>query len=205
MFAQKLRDTNVQKETLTLEGIVHDLTRLVKWQPTDILAYRLGSILIGTTVAVAAIWLRWWVAVLVLLFPLYHIVRAVLEYRVSHAKRRAVQAIRDRRDISIARVKLNAITEESVYAPHGGSGLRGPTLRYHRLVTVFHFSSGAQFRVPPFKRHYEWSPAFYITSKGLQNVSSAGEEFYYVSLQGHYDVAYIYPCERFDLDKSLET
>lgn len=196
----------MQKETLTLDGIVHDLSRLVKWQPTDMLAYRFASALIGTVVTVvAAVYIKyWWVAALVALFPLYHILRGVPEWHVARAKKRAVRAIRDRGDISIAMVKLNTITEEYIYEPHGGSGINGPTMRYKRLVTQYYFSSGARFRVPPFKRHYEWSPEFYITSKGLHNMSAVGDEFYYVFVQGFYDVAYIYPCKRFTLDKSLE-
>ncbi len=195
------------KETLTLEGIVHDLTRLAKWQPTDMLAYRFALSVIGTVATVvAAVYLKfWWITALVALFPLYHILCGVLEWRVLRAKKRAVRAIRDRGDISIARVKLNTITEEYIYEPHGGIGINGATLLYKRLVTQYYFSSGARFRVPPFRRHYEWSRDFYITTKGLHNMSAVGDEFYYVFVQGFYDVAYIYPCKRFDLDTSLET
>ncbi len=56
-----------------------------------------------------------------------------------------------------------------------------------------------------FRRHYEWSRDFYISSQGLHNMSTVGDEFYCVFVQGFYDVAYIYPCKRFALDKSLET
>ncbi len=196
----------MQKETLTLEGIVHDLTRLVKWQPTDLNAYRTGSALIGAalTVATAVFSRHWWIAVLISLFPIYHIVCGVLEYRVSRTKKLAVREMLDRSDISIATVKLNTIREEYIYEPHGASGLHGPILRYKRLITVYYFSSGARFRVPPFRRHYEWSRDFYITSKGLKNMSAAGDEFYFVSLQGFYDVAYVYPCKRFELNKTLD-
>ncbi len=195
------------KETLTFEGICYDLKRLVKWQPTDMNAYRIGATVSFLAMAVI-VWLalkRWWLVAAVSLFWVYHLVCGICEYGTWRAKKRAVDALCVRSDISVTTVKLNAITEEYIYQPHGTTSLfGGATLRYHRCITVYSFSSGARFRVPPFKQHYAWSREFHITSKGLENMSVPGDAFYFVSLQGFHDVAYIYPCKRFALAPSLE-
>ncbi len=44
---------------------------------------------------------------------------------------------------------------------------------------------------------------YYVSPKGLENISIEGDEFYYISLQGYPDVAYIYPCKNFILDEKL--
>ena len=54
------------------------------------------------------------------------------------------------------------------------------------------------------EKHYSWSKDFYLSSKGLENISMKGDEFYFVSLQSHHDIAYIYPCKNFELDENLK-
>ena len=87
-----------------------------------------------------------------------------------------------------------------IYEPHL-VGRRSNTIK---TITLYHFDGGSSWRLPPFDKHYEWSRDFYISPKGLENISIKGDEFYFVSLQAHHDIAYIYPCKNFELDKSLE-
>ena len=58
--------------------------------------------------------------------------------------------------------------------------------------------------MPDVLKHYDWSKEYNLSSEGLKNISVEGNEFFYVSLQGHPDVAYVYPCKFFELDKGLE-
>ena len=52
--------------------------------------------------------------------------------------------------------------------------------------------------------HYVWSKDYCLSSKGLDNISLQGDEFFYISLRGYYNVAYIYPCKLFELDETLK-
>jgi hypothetical protein len=106
----------------------------------------------------------------------------------------------DRNDISISIEVLSHISEETVYEPHAAGGRSHMT----KSITVFYFESGASWRIVRTDRHYDWSPEFYLSNRGLKDTSVRGNEFFYVSLQGHYDISYIYPCKMFELDDSLK-
>jgi hypothetical protein len=64
---------------------------------------------------------------------------------------------------------------------------------------MFYFEGGGSWRVPDVNRHYAWSEDYYMSPMGLINSSTEGEKFFFVCLQGYYDIAYIYPCDRFEL------
>jgi hypothetical protein len=106
----------------------------------------------------------------------------------------------ERGEISIGVEKLSSIRQEEIYEPHH-IGRRAQTTK---TVTFYYFESGIQWREPSIARHYQWSKEYYISSKGLENISISGDEFYYVVLQGNPDIAYIYPCKNFVLDESLK-
>lgn len=189
------------KEKLTLEAVKQDLKKAADrsisnksdWRFSYIIPITLIAILIGILLR------NPWIGMLIFSVAAYHIVRYVIEIKEYKAKKRAVTEIIDRGDISISVEQLSHIADETVYAPRTVMG-RG---RVAKTVKMFRFQSSVQWFVSPFDRHYEWSKEFNISTKGLENISVEGDDFFYVSLQGHHDIAYIYPCKSFDLDSSL--
>ena len=105
----------------------------------------------------------------------------------------------ERGDISISTEIFSHIANDVIYEPHRA----GTRTRTAKTITLYHFNGGSSWRAPFFERYYEWSKEYYISPKGLKNISIKGDEFYLVSLQAHRDIAYIYPCKNFELDKSL--
>lgn len=191
---------DMTKEKLTIDAIRQDLKRIAAWSISNKAGWRFSFIIPITLLAVLmGILLRNpWIGILIFLVALYHIIRYVIAYHEYKAKKRAVLEILDRADISISVERFSHIAVETVYEPHsGGSGNSA------KAVKVFCFQSFANWRVPPFDRHYKWSKEFDISTKGLENISIKGDDFFYVSLQEHPDIAYIYPCKNFDLDSSL--
>jgi hypothetical protein len=121
---------------------------------------------------------------------------AVRDYKMQ---KDAIKNILDRGDVCISVEKLSHIAEDTIYEPHRGRRRVHST----KIVTFYYFTSGGRWRVPS-GEHYEWSGDYRLSSKGLENVSLVGDEFYYVSLQGYHEVSYIYPCKYFELDASLK-
>ena len=189
------------KEKLTLEAIRQDLKKVTAWSISNKAEWRFSYIIPFTLLAIlVGIFLQNpWIGILIFLIAAYHIVRYVLEYQEYKAKKRAVTEMIERGDISISVEQLSHIAAVTIYEPHKGMR-RGSSAK---TVKVFNCHSSASWRVPPFDRHYEWSKEYYISTNGLENISIKGNDFYYVSLQKHPDIAYIYPCQSFDLDSRL--
>ena len=192
----------MQKETLTLPHIAHDLriaaqcgqSRVDEWRLPVICASAVLAVLLGIILK------NVWVALPFVAVAVYQVVRYVQSFRVYKAQTRAIEEIIDRGDISISVEKLSHIAEEVIYEPHS-------TGRHHkstRTVTFFYFESGISWRLLSIPRHYAWSKEHYVSPQGLMNISLAGDEFYYVSLQGHGDIAYVYPCKNFKPDSRLQ-
>ena len=80
-----------------------------------------------------------------------------------------------------------------------------PGMRDTKEVKFYYFSAGRSWRVPSTGCHYKWSKDYYFTTQGLLNISVSGNEFFYVSLQGHFEISYIYPCKFFTLSEELKT
>ena len=102
-------------------------------------------------------------------------------------------------EISISNEVFRNIAHETIYEPHRVGRRASVT----KMITVYYFNGGSSWRVPDVDKHYAWSHEFYISSKGLANISIVGDEFYFVSLQAHPEIAYIYPCKNFALDAEL--
>ena len=189
------------KEKLTLEAIRKDLMKVTAWKISNKAVWRFSYIIPFTLLAIlVGILLRNpWIGILIFSIAAYHIVRYVIEYQEYKAQKRAVTETVERGDISISVEQLSHIAVETIYEPHQ-IGRRG---RSTKTVKMFYFQSSANWRVPSFDRHYEWSKEFNISTNGLANISISGDDFYYVSLQKHHDIAYISPCKNFDLDSSL--
>ena len=132
----------------------------------------------------------------------YHIVRYVIEYKEYKKNQNAVMSLVFRGDFSISHVVFSHAADEVIYEPHRINMRR---TRATKIVKIFYFKSGISWRVPQVDNHYLWSKDMYLSSKGLENISVEGEEFYFISLQGYPDVSYIYPCKMFDIDASINT
>ncbi len=192
----------MKKEKLQLSNIAKDLKDIAFFDLSNVDDWRLSYIMPITLIAVLMGFFtkKIWIGLLIFSFAAYHIVRYAIEYKKYKAKKKAIIAVIDRGDISISVEKLSHIAEETVYEPYAHLGHSHSA----KVATLFYFVSGGSWRLPTFSKHYEWSKDYYISSQGLVNVSVSGDEFFFISLQGHYDIAYIYPCKFFELDSSLE-
>ena len=201
----------MKKETLTMEAIKQDLLNVVNFQLSNKTNWRFSYIAPITVLAVmAGIFLKnIFVGLLVFSVAAYHIARYVIEYKEYKTNKDAIISVLERGKFSIATEKLSHIANEIVYEPHSKPKLVLSRSRFNKAarltktITVYYFDGGTSWRLPNVDKHYSWSKEFYISAKGLENISIAGDEFFFVRLQGHFDIAYIYPCKNFELDKSL--
>ncbi len=189
------------KEKITIHAVKQDLTRLALWQQANRAEWRFTYIFPITLIAVLVgiVLKNVLVAGLIFLPALYHIVRYVIDYRAYKAKKSALLSMIDRGDISVSLEKLSHIAKETVYEPH----YHYSSTHSAKEITVYYFDGGSSFRVPNFYKHYEWSKEYYISTKGLENISLSGDEFFFISLQDHHDISYIYPCKNFELGGDL--
>ncbi|MBQ8416923.1 MAG: hypothetical protein IJX13_08545 [Clostridia bacterium] len=190
------------KDTLTLSNITNDLKSIAFFNFSNMADWRFAYIVPITLLALLIGFLlkNIWLGFLIFLFAVYHIVRFVMEYKNHRARKQALNSRLERGEISISIEKLSHITEEMIYEPYTSFTGRG---RSAKQVTFYHFHSGVSWRVPSGKIHYEWSKDYHMSSKGLENISISGNDFFYISLQGYHDVVYVYPCNCFVLDNDL--
>ncbi len=191
------------KETLTLKGISYDLKKMAEFQISNVADWRFTFIFSFGGLGACFIFPKWYIiSVASFLVCIYHIVRYVMEYKKYRQQKKAIFEMIDRGDICIYLEKFSHKSEEIVYEPH--IHIYRNHTHSSKPAEFFYFMSGRSWRIPErIFQHYKWSKDFYITSQGLFNISSMGDEFYYISLNGHYEISYIYPCEQFVLDKSL--
>ena len=190
------------KETLTLQGIINDLSLVAHYNQYKTEEWRFAYIVPSAAFAMA-FWLMLksiWLALLLFAPAVYHIVRYLMEYKKYRAEKKALNDVICRGDISISVEKLSHIAEETVYEPHR----HGRHTHATKQVTMFYFNSGAGWRVPQVFDHYAWSAEYHLSTEGLKNVSVSGNDFFYITLQGYHDVAYVYPCKLFELDSRLK-
>ena len=192
----------MKKETLTLESIKSDLIKIANYQMDNKSDWRFTYIIPITALAIllGVFTKSVFIGITVFCVAAYHIVRFIIEYKEYRAKKSAILSVIERGEISISKETFSHVAREVVYEPHRV----GKRSRTTKTITLYHFDGGSSWRMPLFSKHYEWSKEYYISSNGLENISIKGDEFYFVSLQSHHDVSYIYPCKNFELDKSLE-
>ena len=130
---------------------------------------------------------------------LYNVVRFIIDYVKHRKNKKTVLSFFERGEISISTEVFSHIAVETVYEPHG-SGHRGGSTK---SVRVYYFRGGASWRIQEAYMHYSWSKNYCLSTKGLENLSIAGDEFFYIKLQNHPDIAYIYPCKIFELDACI--
>lgn len=157
--------------------------------PITLLAVMLG-ILLGSV----------WIGLLIFSVAVYHIVVYIKEQKEYKAQKKQLKELFERGGISVSVDTLSHISRETIYEPR----LRGRHSHSLKEITVFYFNSGDSWRMPLRSRHYGWSKTYFVSSKGLLNISIPGNKFYFVYLQGHYEISYIYPCEYFVLGEDLK-
>ena len=192
----------MEKETLTLESIAKDLNALkpdlnsrvddrgfMASAPLTVLALVFGFYLKIV-----------WIALVLAAISLGLIIEYIIRRRRFNRLEKPLDDSISRDDISISVEVLSHIATETIVEPHS----HGKHSHYTKTVLVYYFTSGIGWRVPYLiSRHYAWSKTHYLSTKGLQNISVEGNEFFYVSLQGYPDLTYIYPCKLFMLDPAL--
>jgi hypothetical protein len=142
----------------------------------------------------------WWAGVAALGVAAYHTYYYVIELRELKARERAVWDMLRNDSLAITKEVLSHISEETVYEPHS----HGRDRDYTKVIWNFYFKSGISWRMPDAYKHYDWSKEFKLSSAGLYNTSVEGNEFFFVSIQGHFEASYVYPCKFFELDEELK-
>ena len=186
------------KEVVTLDAVKQDLTKIIKrqrvnrlrWHGPHALAFLLlipiASILFGN--------ILW--GLLFLLPLLYQVARFLIfdltDYR---AKKCGIDALTSLDQLAISIEKLRDIENNLIYEPHGKA--------FTKTILLYRFESGATWRLPDVYKHYEWSREFYVSNRGLSNISPVGTEFIFVALRGYRDLAYIYPCKSFEINRDI--
>ncbi len=202
----------MKKEKITLDAIKKDLMKIVneqisiksEWRFCFIAPITLCAILLGVFLKNIV------VGLLIFSAAAYHIVRYVMEFKEYRAAKNAVLTLLERGEVSISTEIISHIAREVVCEPRRvGRREKFPFRRRQRAsigntITVYYFESGSSWRLPAVDRHYSWSDEFYVSSKGLENISLAGDSFFFVRLQNYPHIAYIYPCKTFEIDASLK-
>ena len=191
----------MEKQPLTLQNILHDL-RIISKQNKNrhIPGLLCTAIMFAIFAVLTLIFLP--IPLLIIAFlalTTYYTVRYLRERKDYADEAQVLRAALDRANISISIEKFSHVEKEILYEPHSvyHEGTKYP-------ANFFYFSSGNNWRVPEIFRFYTWSKTHYLTFEGLQNISLAGDEFFYISLQGSPDISFIYPCKLFTLTKELE-
>ncbi len=195
----------MQKDTVSLYNIKQDLERVVKLRVSNKSEWRQSYYVPITALAVlVGILLKSvWIGLLIFSFAAYHIVLYIRESMEFRALKREILGALERADISVSVEELDHIATDEIYEPHIGFG-GGFRRRSYKRVSFFYFKSGRSWRIPAVGKHYKWSREYYVSNEGLRNISLQGDKFYFVSLQGYDEVAYIYPFKTFVLDERID-
>ncbi len=191
----------MKKETITLGIIQNDLMKIACAKQSNHANWRYSYIIpiillaIGAGVLLESVW----IGLAIFLPAMYHVVCYIRECREHKARISAVRAVLARGDVSIAIKTLSHIATETIYEPHAVGRRRLAT----KEIKMYYFKGGSAWR-DWLANYYTWSTDFCMNAKGLENISIAGDDFYYIVLQGNPEVACIYPCKYFTLEESLQ-
>ena len=187
----------MKKEIPTIENIRNDLVSTFEYKGVKINEKRMAFIIPFAFLAISAgfIFKNPWIVIAILTVPVYHTVRLVLEKREEKAKKQSMINMLRNGELAVSLEVLSHIAEEQIYEPHFvGFNHANAT----REVKVFHFESGASWRMPE-GYHYGWSETYGMSTTGLENTSVAGNTFYYVTAKQSHGIAYIYNTKFFEL------
>ena len=191
----------MKKEKLTLENIKKDLKLIPQVEYLIRCEVHQCTIIPVTIIAICIGLLtrRVWIGLLIFMLCARSIYLLVLDKKKYNTKKRMVEQMSGRDDVSITIDEFSHFSVETVHEPH----LAGRKLRTFKEVTFMYFNSGLSWRLYG-GRYYSWSKNMYLSSEGIRNISVKGNEFICVSLQEDHDIEYYYPCKFFELDDSLE-
>ena len=205
-----MKGTPMEKETLTPANIAKDLSIVIKQthsnKSNSDFAYYLFP-LICVAIIIGVLLNSVWIGLVISLFPAGFMMVAIKQILAEKADLKKLNELSNQGNISITVEVFSHVANETVLEPHIHTFLLHHHAHLTKTVRLFHFTSGISWRIPGsiFRnfKHYAWSKTHFISTQGLENLSVEGNEFFYVSLQGYPDIAYIYPCKLFKLDKSL--
>lgn len=192
----------MQKEKLSLSNIAKDL-KLSSNYPRNGKGEETGSYIPVLLILAFASWYYTrsvFLLIGILLIDGYLTLRYVMGNRDYWRKKKEIKDGITRGEIAISVEQFSHMARDSVYEPHR----HGRNTHYTKEVRCVYFLSGGSWRVPSVVKHYRWSREYFLSSQGMENISLVGDEFYYVSLKGYPEIAYIYPCKFFELDESLK-
>ena len=196
----------MKKETLTLSNVSQDLSEIAYQNISNTENWRLAFILPSTVLAIIVGFAakNLLLGLLLFAFAAYHMFKYAKEYKKYWTMKKTFKDTLDRGDISISIEQFSHIARERIYEPHTHVYGRHRDVDMTKEVKFFYFMSGARWRVPTVDKHYKWSKEYYVSTKGLDNISLQGDEYYYIKLQGPTDIVYVYPCKFFVLDEKLK-
>ena len=123
------------------------------------------------------------------------VIRSLNDQSEYTARAKEIYDAIEREEFAVCVKKLSHIAEEKEYEMNFSPDDVG---RYYC------FCGGIRWKMHwQFEKYYDWSKEYCLSVTGLTNISLPNDEFYYVSLQRHHEVAFIYPCKFFELDETL--
>ncbi len=190
----------ITKEPLRLSNIKGDLMKMADFYMANRMDARLGFTfpVVMIAVIIGVLTKSFWIGLALSTLSYFDIARYIRDVRAYRNTKAQILGAIERGDISISVETLSHIAEETIYEPYT-AGTREAHRRSYKVVTMFYFEGGGSWRLPRVDKHYAWSKNYYMSTAGLLNSSTQGEDFFFVCLQGNYDIAYIYPCDRFEL------
>ena len=188
----------MKREELKFENIKKDLEH-VAYSTNYNISHRWGyGVFVAPIGAILAFFVYKLLAIPFVIFSVYSLIRYIPEARENKRDMKNISDALERCDFSVSIEKLSHIADETVYEGH--DGLRHSS--HTREDRYYHFYSGLSWKEPNVSEHYEWSKDFSLSSKGLSQTSVEGNEFYYVTLKGASNAAYIYNTKFFVLKEN---
>ena len=192
----------MQKEKLTISNIAKDLkisSAMHGNVQKNARAYYMQSAL----VLMLGIWIfteSLLLGVATSLFFVYHAVYYIIERKAYWQTKKKIMRNITRGDLSVSVEQFSHMVTETIYEPHS----HGRSHHSTEEVRFIYFTSGGSWRVPEIRKHYAWSREYFLSTKGIDNISLPGDEFFYISIKGDHSIAYVYPCKFFELDENLK-
>lgn len=189
------------KEKITLDSIKHDFCVVAKYK---FFFYSQGGFALFICAAPLTVLLNIFAISMVkyityfclpiYLLCVYFIVVYLSGYSKYRKNKKAIRSLWMREQISISTERFSHKSEKRIR--HGGTS-------FGKWIYKYNFKSGASWEIPMVIKHYAWSPEARFSTNGIDNITSEDDEFIFVRMQDDPEIAYVYPCEVFELDKSL--
>ena len=187
------RAITMEREELKFENIKKDLERVSAVEVGRVNYLWIAGVFITPVFAIVGLFINKLIAAIFAVIWIYSLINYIPKISKNLKEKKITSEAFTRDDFSVSIEKLSHISEEIVSEPSPRGDLR------HRTVRYYHFCSGISWAEPNVADHYKWSRDFNLSSKGLSQTSVEGNEFYYVTLKGASNAAYIYNTKFFIL------